>query len=100
MAKNKTFDPKLPVGFHYSVKNNEMIVHFFCDCCNNEVKVSKRLKDKIDALEKNYQDVFNELKKELDDKFFRCENCNLLICEECWDNRETKCKNCPICFVE
>lgn len=93
----ETFDPKLPMGFHYSIKNGEMIIHFFCDCCGNEIKVSQKLKEKIEALEKSFEEVFEDLKTELDDQFHRCNDCGFLICDNCWDNRNVRCKDCPIC---
>ncbi len=96
MAK-ETIDLKLPTGFNYQVKNGEMTLNFFCDCCGNEVKVSRKLQEKIEKLEKSFHDIFDELKKDMDGKFHRCEQCALLICQKCWDNREEKCKDCPIC---
>ncbi len=96
----ETFDPKLPSGFNYTIKSGEMILNFFCDCCHEEVKVSKKLQEKIEKLEKSFQEVFDDLKDEMDGKFFRCGQCNFLICKNCWDNREEKCKDCPICIVE
>ena len=95
-----SFDPKLPKGFHYLVKNGEMIIQFLCDCCGNEIKLSKKLKEKSDDIEKSFEDVFFDLKSKLDNRFHRCSDCGLLICEDCWDNRETKCKDCPFCTAE
>ncbi|NHJ47074.1 MAG: hypothetical protein FK733_04730 [Asgard group archaeon] len=94
----KTFDPKLPMGFHYQIKNGEMIINFVCDCCNNDIRVSQKLKEKIETLEKGFQEVFDDLKDELDGKFHRCDDCDFLICQNCWDNRHEKCKNCPMCI--
>ncbi len=90
------FDPKLPTGFNYSIKNEEMILNFFCDCCHEEIKVSKKLQKKIESLEKSFQEVFDDLKKEMDGRFYRCDQCKFLICSDCWENRNTKCKNCTI----
>ena len=93
MTKNPAED--FTTGFNYSVKNGEMNLNFFCDCCGNEVKVSKPF------LTNNGQDqnkVFNTLKEEMDGKFHRCTQCGLLVCQECWENREKKCANCPICI--
>jgi len=94
----ETFDPKLPSGFNYSIKNGEMILNFFCDCCLEEIKVSKKLQEKIEKLEKSFQEIFDDLKDEMDGRFFRCDQCSFLICKSCWDNREEKCKDCPICI--
>ncbi|NHJ85221.1 MAG: hypothetical protein FK734_07150 [Asgard group archaeon] len=91
----QTFDPKLPAGFNYSVKNGEMILNFYCDCCNKEVKVSKIIEGKQD----HYQSIFDSLKHDMDGSFYRCNDCGFLICEDCWNKREQKCKNCPICVL-
>jgi hypothetical protein len=97
---DKTFDPKLPMGFNYSVKNDEMSIHFYCDCCSTEIKVSQRIEDNNGASKKPYCDIFESLKKELDGQFYRCDECNFLICQTCWENKESKCKNCPLCVLK
>ncbi|MHA1212659.1 MAG: hypothetical protein ACTSSH_09375 [Candidatus Heimdallarchaeota archaeon] len=96
----KSFDPKLPKGFNYSVRSGEMYVTFFCDCCGNEVKVSRKMDTKNESPEKSFQVTFDNLKIELDSKFHRCTDCSFLICPTCWENREEKCKDCPICISE
>ncbi|MHA1557528.1 MAG: hypothetical protein ACTSPM_11420 [Candidatus Heimdallarchaeota archaeon] len=82
-------------GFNYSVKSGEMTLNFFCDCCGEEVKVTKIFDPTV---EKDQHVVFEHLKKDMDGKFYRCEQCKLLICQECYDNREVKCAECTICF--
>jgi hypothetical protein len=98
MAHEESFDAKLPMGFQYQVKNGEMFINFVCDCCKNEIKVSRKLKQKIEELKKGFHEIFDELKTELDGKFHRCDECSFLICQNCWENRHTKCKNCPMCL--
>ncbi|NHJ05706.1 MAG: hypothetical protein EAX90_12850 [Candidatus Heimdallarchaeota archaeon] len=83
-------------GFNYSVKNGEMTLNFFCDCCGNEVKVSEPF---LPNNNKDQNEVFANLKKDMDGKFHRCEKCGLLVCQKCWDNREKKCTECPICVT-
>lgn len=83
----------LTTGFNYIVKSNEMSLSFFCDCCGHEVKVSNPYNSK--KQERN--EVFNTLKEKMDGKFHRCFKCGLLVCESCWENREIKCAECPIC---
>lgn len=83
-------------GFNYSVKNGEMRLNFFCDCCGNEVKVSEPF---LPNSNKDQNEVFANLKKDMDGKFHRCEKCGLLVCQNCWDNRDKKCAECPICIT-
>ena len=80
-------------GFNYSIKSGEMNLNFFCDCCGNEVKVSTQYNSEID----DQQQIFDKLKNDMHGKFVRCSQCNLLVCQECWDNRNTKCTDCKIC---
>ncbi|HUT80577.1 MAG TPA: hypothetical protein VMZ29_05170 [Candidatus Bathyarchaeia archaeon] len=96
---DETFDPKLPKGFNYSVKNDEMVIHFYCDCCTNEINVSRKIKEGRDEQNKSFKDVFTELKKDLDEKFHRCEKCGFLICQKCWDTKDTRCSKCTICIT-
>ncbi|MHA1629234.1 MAG: hypothetical protein ACTSXO_09545 [Candidatus Heimdallarchaeota archaeon] len=93
-----TFDPKLPIGFNYSLKNGELSIQFFCDCCHSEIKVSQKLQQDLEVVEKSLANIFDDLKKELDGKFHRCEQCGFLICEKCWNARHQKCIECPICI--
>jgi len=95
---DETFDPKLPIGFNYSLKNGELSIEFFCDCCHNEIKVSQKIKEQVKTVERSLSIIFEELKKELDGKFHRCNQCGFLICENCWAERQVKCKECPICL--
>lgn len=83
-------------GFNYSVKSGAMTLNFFCDCCGEEVKVSKTFNPNID---KNQHEMFQSLKKDMCSKFHRCSQCNLLICQNCYDNRDVKCAECSICFT-
>ncbi len=83
-------------GFNYSVKSGEMKLNFFCDCCGDEVKVSKTFNPNAG---KKQHELFESLKKEMCGKFYRCVQCNMLICQNCYDNREVKCADCPICIT-
>jgi len=96
MSKKMT-DMKLTAGFSYSVKNGEMNLNFFCDCCGSEVIVHKPLSEGEESLETH--EVFNILKKNMAGKFHRCEKCGLLICQSCWDNKDTKCEECEVCIT-
>ena len=81
-------------GFNYSVKSGEMTLDFFCDCCGHDVKVSKTFDPNVEI---NQHELFEELKKDMCGKFHRCEQCNFLICQGCYDNRDVKCAECSIC---
>ncbi|MFW9922181.1 MAG: hypothetical protein ACFFDW_02720 [Candidatus Thorarchaeota archaeon] len=94
MSKQKIAED-FTTGFNYSIKSGEMTLSFYCDCCGNEVKVSKEFNCERDDKTSN----FEMLKGQMDGKFHRCEKCGLLVCQQCWDNRETKCSSCPICIV-
>lgn len=83
-------------GFNYSVKSGEMTLNFFCDCCGSEVKVSKTFNPNV---EKNQHEIFECLKKEMDGKFHRCEQCNLLVCQDCYDKKDVRCAKCTIYFT-
>lgn len=83
-------------GFNYSVRSGEMSLNFFCDCCGNEVKVSFPYNKET----QNQQRTFDLLKKEMHGKFHRCVKCGLLVCQECWDKRESKCVSCPVCIAD
>ncbi|MBN1328400.1 MAG: hypothetical protein JXA54_02895 [Candidatus Heimdallarchaeota archaeon] len=96
---NESFDAKLPKGFNYTIKNDEMVIHFYCDCCTKEIKVSKKLKEGKEEHCISFLEIFTDLKKELDGKFYRCEKCGFLICQKCWDSKETRCSNCSICIT-
>ena len=95
----ESFDPKLTTGFNYILKNCEMILNFICDCCNHEIKVTKKYLEESAGLDNSIQKTFNDLKKEMDRRFYRCKKCGFLICPECWKNREKKCPNCNRCKV-
>ena len=90
-------DLKLTAGFNYSVKNGEMNLNFFCDCCGTEVVVQKPLCDGKETLEAH--EVFDILKKDMEGQFHRCEKCGLLICQGCWDKKDTRCEDCEICVT-
>ncbi|NHJ86847.1 MAG: hypothetical protein FK734_15400 [Asgard group archaeon] len=96
---DESFDPKLPKGFHYSIKNGEMVVNFFCDCCAEEIKVSKKLKESNEQQNKSFKDIFTDLKKDLDGMFHRCEKCGFLICQDCWNTKDERCSKCTICVT-
>jgi len=83
-------------GFNYSVKKGKMTLDFFCDCCGAEIKVEKTFDPNTD---KNQHALFEELKKEMDGKFHRCEKCKLLICQSCFETKDVRCSKCTICFT-
>jgi len=98
MSKKAT-DIKLTAGFSYAVKNGIMNLNFYCDCCTKMIEVTKPLRN--DNTNKNLEthEVFNILKKDMEGKFHRCEKCNLLVCQECWDNKDTRCAKCEVCVT-
>ena len=97
MSKEVT-DIKLTAGFSYSVKDGVMNLNYFCDCCGSKVIVYKPLREGKETLETH--EVFDILKKDMASKFYRCEKCGLLICQSCWDNKDTKCKECEVCITD
>ena len=86
-------------GFSYAVRDGEMILDFYCDCCGKKVHNKRKLTEEQLASE-NKHTVFVAIKKELDDQFHRCSACGFLICSECWDKKDLKCKDCPTCSEE
>jgi len=92
----KAADIKLTAGFSYTVKNGVMNLNFFCDCCGSEVVVEKALCEKNSNKTLETHEVFDILKKDMEGKFHRCEKCGLLICQSCWDNKDTRCKECEV----
>ncbi|MHA1124039.1 MAG: hypothetical protein ACTSO7_04680 [Candidatus Heimdallarchaeota archaeon] len=92
----KAIDIKLTAGFSYAVKNGIMNLNFFCDCCTKMIAVSKPLRDDKSKKILDTHEAFNILKNDMKGKFHRCEKCNLLICQDCWDNKDTRCKDCEV----
>jgi hypothetical protein len=96
--------------FNYSLKDGVMTLSFFCDCCKKPLSVSKKLDQKKissndetcnekEQLKQNKecQEVFKELQNELKEQLYKCSFCGYLVCNECWEQREDKCKSCPAC---
>ena len=81
-------------GFNYSVKNGKMTLAFFCDCCGSEVKVEKSFDPNV---AQNQHELFEHLKDEMDGKFHRCYKCQLIVCQECYEKQDTRCKGCTVC---
>ena len=95
----KAFDIKLTAGFSYAVKNGVMNLNFFCDGCGSEVVVDKPLCEENSYRILETHEAFDILKKDMEGKFHRCEKCGLLICQSCWDSKDTRCKECEVCVT-
>lgn len=89
-------DKLLTEGFTYSIKNGKMSLCYFCDCCGHKISATTDIPNKP-TNKINKQELFNELMNEMNSKFHECEECNYLVCNNCWENRHEKCKDCPLC---
>jgi hypothetical protein len=97
LTDTKLINEDFTTGFNYILKDEKMILKFYCDCCNKEVKVEETI-NKVPTKKQDKNDLFMSLKQQMDSKFHRCEYCNFLVCEECWSQKDIKCAECPICL--
>ncbi|MBD3189651.1 MAG: hypothetical protein GF308_03360 [Candidatus Heimdallarchaeota archaeon] len=97
--------------FSFKRKENSLTLTYFCECCGKKEEITKELpkkemereisseesqKVKVNRNVNYYQELFLEINNELRSKFYICDYCHKLICQQCWNNKDSKCPNCKL----
>lgn len=109
MQDTKKVSKNFTDKFSFKRKEDSLTLTYFCECCGKQEQISKELpkkeiereitseksqKVKINRNVQNYQELFLEINNELRSNYHICDYCGKLICQQCWNNKDTKCPNC------